>query len=88
MPITNVDRLEAALDALTRADVLALPAARRRRLHAALGAWAHICGDDLNPLQPKASARRVEALQGRYLADVIIKHADAMERAERGRGDA
>jgi hypothetical protein len=79
----NIDRLEAALDALTRADVFALPPARRRRLQAALGAWKTICDDDLNPLQPKASARRVEAMRGRYLADVLIKHAAAMERAER-----
>jgi hypothetical protein len=48
MPITNVDFLEAALDALTREDVAALPPARRRRLQAALGAWSCLCDDILH----------------------------------------
>jgi hypothetical protein len=45
MPVTNIDRLEAALAAITRDDIAALPPARRRSLQATLGAWGCLCDD-------------------------------------------
>lgn len=49
MPITNVDRLEGALAAMTREDIAALPPARRERLKATLGAWECLCTEMVQP---------------------------------------
>ncbi len=49
MPVTAVDRVEAALAELTREEIAALPPARRERLKATLGAWECLCGALVQP---------------------------------------
>jgi hypothetical protein len=52
VPVTAVDRVEAALAELTREEIAALPPARRRRLQATLGAWECLCDDILQRAPP------------------------------------
>jgi hypothetical protein len=57
---TVVDHVEAALLRLTREEIAALPAARRARLKAQLGACERVC-DELGQLQPEEAKLYVAA---------------------------
>lgn len=46
---TAVDHVEAALARLTRADIAALPPARRQRLQGMLESWGLLCDDLVQP---------------------------------------